>query len=107
MVSLTARFDPVSMDGATVSRAYLHNLDNFRALQLGSGDTVRVYRANMIIPQIARQFDKERYLPASHVLPLLRRGAGGWRNGRRNASAFLQESKLRRKAGTKIRPLLR
>ena len=52
MVSLTARFDPVSMDGATVSRAYLHNLDNFRAFQLGSGDTVRVYRANMIIPQI-------------------------------------------------------
>ena len=53
MVSLTARFDSVSMDGATVSRAYLHNLDNFHSLQLGSGDTVRVYRANMIIPQIA------------------------------------------------------
>ena len=53
MVSLTARFDPVNMDGATVSRAYLHNLDNFHSLQLGSGDTVRVYRANMIIPQIA------------------------------------------------------
>lgn len=58
MVSLTARFDPVSMDGATVSRAYLHNLDNFRALQLGSGDTVRVYRANMIIPQIADNLTK-------------------------------------------------
>ena len=50
---LIARFDPVNMDGATVSRAYLHNLDNFHSLQLGSGDTVRVYRANMIIPQIA------------------------------------------------------
>ena len=58
MVSLTARFDPVNMDGATVSRAYLHNLDNFRALQLGSGDTVRVYRANMIIPQIADNLTK-------------------------------------------------
>ena len=58
MVSLTARFDPVSMDGATVSRAYLHNLDNFRALQLGSGDTIRVYRANMIIPQIACNLTK-------------------------------------------------
>lgn len=58
MVSLTARFDPVSMDGATVSRAYLHNLDNFRALQLGAGDTVRVYRANMIIPQIADNLTK-------------------------------------------------
>ena len=58
IVSLTARFDPVNMDGATVSRAYLHNLDNFRALQLGSGDTVRVYRANMIIPQIADNLTK-------------------------------------------------
>ena len=58
MVSLTARFDPVNMDGATVSRAYLHNLDNFHSLQLGSGDTVRVYRANMIIPQIADNLTK-------------------------------------------------
>ena len=58
MVSLTARFDPVNMDGATVGRAYLHNLDNFRALQLGSGDTIRVYRANMIIPQIACNLTK-------------------------------------------------
>ena len=65
MVSLTARFDPVSMDGATVSRAYLHNLDNFRALQLGSGDTVRVYRANMIIPQIADNLTKSGTLPDS------------------------------------------
>ena len=58
MVSLTARFDPVNMDGATVGRAYLHNLDNFCALQLGSGDTIRVYRANMIIPQIACNLTK-------------------------------------------------
>ena len=58
MVSLTARFDPVNMDGATVGRAYLHNLDNFHALQLGSGDTIRVYRANMIIPQIACNLTK-------------------------------------------------
>ena len=58
MVSLTARFDPVNMDGATVGRAYLHNLDNFHALQLGSGDTIRIYRANMIIPQIARNLTK-------------------------------------------------
>ena len=58
MVSLTARFDPVSIDGATVGRAYLHNLDNFHALQLGSGDTIRIYRANMIIPQIACNLTK-------------------------------------------------
>lgn len=56
MVSLTARFDPVSMDGATVSRAYLHNLDNFRALQLGSGDTIRVYARSSVKSELCRFF---------------------------------------------------
>ena len=46
------------------------------------------------------------YIPAFHVLPLLRRSAGGWRNNRWNASAILQKSKLHGKAGTKICPLL-
>ena len=70
MVSLTARFDPVSMDGATVSRAYLHNLDNFRALQLGSGDTIRVYRANMIIPQIAENLTRSGVKDIPTVCPV-------------------------------------
>ena len=52
------------------------------------------------------QFDKERHIPASHVLPLLRRSAGGWRNDRRNASAFLPKSKLPRKAGAEVCSLL-
>lgn len=53
MVSITGLFEPVVIDGATVSRAYLHNLDIFDAFQFGVGDEIEVYKANMIIPQIA------------------------------------------------------
>ena len=53
MVSITGLFDPVNMDGAMVSRAYLHNLDIFDEFQFGIGDTIKIFRANMIIPQIA------------------------------------------------------
>lgn len=53
MVSITGLFDPVEIDGTSVSRAYLHNLDIFDEFQFGVGDTISVYKANMIIPQIA------------------------------------------------------
>ena len=53
MVSITGLFEPVEMDGSVVSRAYLHNLDIFDAFQFGVGDEIEVYKANMIIPQIA------------------------------------------------------
>lgn len=53
MVSITGMLEPVEIDGTTVSRAYLHNLDIFDAFQFGVGDMVAVYKANMIIPQIA------------------------------------------------------
>lgn len=53
MVSLTATFAPVEIDGSMVERAYVHNLDIFKKLALGVGDKLRVYKANMIIPQIA------------------------------------------------------
>lgn len=53
MVSITGLFDPVEIDSTSVSRAYLHNLDIFNDLQFGIGDTINVYKANMIIPQIA------------------------------------------------------
>ncbi len=53
MVSITGLFEPVEIDGTMVSRAYLHNLDIFDAFQFGVGDTISVYKANMIIPQIA------------------------------------------------------
>lgn len=46
------------IDGTEVSRAYLHNLDNFEKYEFGIGDTVKVYKANMIIPQIAENVTK-------------------------------------------------
>lgn len=54
MVSITGLFEPVEIDGTAVSRAYLHNLDIFDEFQFGVGDRIQVYKANMIIPQIAR-----------------------------------------------------
>lgn len=54
MVSITGLFEPVEIDGTAVSRAYLHNLDIYDEFQFGVGDTIQVYKANMIIPQIAR-----------------------------------------------------
>lgn len=58
MVSLTGIFEPVEIGGTEVSRAYLHNLDIFEKLSLGQGDTIQVYKANMIIPQIAENQTK-------------------------------------------------
>ena len=52
MVSLTAILEPVTIEGTVVSRAYLHNFDIFNSFKFGIGDTVKVYKANMIIPQI-------------------------------------------------------
>lgn len=52
MVSITGLFDEVDIDGVKVSRASLHNYDIFEELELGVGDTVSVYRANAVIPQI-------------------------------------------------------
>jgi len=52
MTSITSFFDEVDIDGVSVSKASLHNYDIFEALQLGIGDTITVYRANAVIPQI-------------------------------------------------------
>lgn len=53
LINPVAVFDPVELEGTTVSRASVHNLSIIESLQLGIGDTVTVYKANMIIPQIA------------------------------------------------------
>lgn len=52
-ISLTAEFDPVLIDGTYVKRADLHSINNFEQFRFGIGDTIKVYKANMIIPQIA------------------------------------------------------
>lgn len=53
LINPIALFDPVELEGTTVSRASLHNVSIAKDLELGIGDTVTVYKANMIIPQIA------------------------------------------------------
>ena len=56
-LSLTGLFDPVEMDGATVSRATLHNFDIFKRFQMGIGDRVLLIRSNMVIPQLVKNMD--------------------------------------------------
>lgn len=53
-----AIFDPVELEGTTVKRASVHNLNIMETLQLGIGDTITVYKANMIIPQIGDNLTK-------------------------------------------------
>lgn len=53
LINPVAIFDPVELEGTTVSRASVHNISIVRGLKLGIGDRIRVYKANMIIPQIA------------------------------------------------------
>ena len=52
LINPVAIFEPVELEGTTVSRASVHNLSIIESLQLGIGDTITVYKANMIIPQI-------------------------------------------------------
>lgn len=52
ILSLTATFKPVKIEGATVQKATLHNVDIFEKLKLGEGDRITVYKANKIIPAI-------------------------------------------------------
>jgi len=53
LINPIAVFDPVELEGTTVSRASIHNVSILKALALGVGDEISVYKANMIIPQIA------------------------------------------------------
>ena len=53
LINPVAVFEPVELEGTTVSRASVHNVSIVEALELGEGDEITVYKANMIIPQIA------------------------------------------------------
>ncbi len=53
LINPIAVFEPVELEGTTVSRASVHNISILRGLKLGIGDHITVYKANMIIPQIA------------------------------------------------------
>ena len=58
LINPVAIFEPVELEGTTVSRASVHNLSIMEELELGVGDTIEVYKANMIIPQIAENLTR-------------------------------------------------
>lgn len=58
LINPVAIFEPVELEGTTVSRASVHNISILEALELGIGDTIEVYKANMIIPQIAENLTR-------------------------------------------------
>ena len=66
MISLTGMFEDVVIDGTTVNRAYLHNLDVLDRFCLGIGDRVKIYKANQIIPQLAENISKSGTLTYPH-----------------------------------------
>ncbi|QNU68437.1 NAD-dependent DNA ligase LigA [Ruminiclostridium herbifermentans] len=58
LINPIAIFEPVELEGTTVSRASLHNISIMEGLELGIGDMVQVYKANMIIPQISENLTR-------------------------------------------------
>jgi len=58
LINPVAVFEPVELEGTTVSRASVHNISILKGLKLGIGDRITVYKANMIIPQIAENLTK-------------------------------------------------
>ena len=58
LINPVAIFDPVELEGTTVSRASVHNISIMEELELGIGDKIEIYKANMIIPQIAENLTR-------------------------------------------------
>ncbi|HIU74553.1 MAG TPA: NAD-dependent DNA ligase LigA [Candidatus Pelethocola excrementipullorum] len=58
LINPVAIFEPVDLEGTTVSRASVHNISIMKELELGIGDKIQVYKANMIIPQIAENLTR-------------------------------------------------
>lgn len=70
LINPVAIFDSVELEGTTVSRASLHNISIIESLELGIGDEISVYKANMIIPQVAENLTKSGHLPIPSVCPV-------------------------------------
>ncbi len=69
LINPVAIFEPVELEGTTVSRASLHNVSIMKNMKIGIGDHVMVYKANMIIPQIAENLTKSGNLEIPRVCP--------------------------------------
>ena len=70
LINPVAIFEPVELEGTTVSRASVHNLSIMEELELGIGDTIEVYKANMIIPQIAKNLTRSGMAEIPKVCPV-------------------------------------
>ena len=69
LINPIAVFQPVELEGTTVSRASVHNVSIVRELELGIGDTILVYKANMIIPQIEENLTRSNHLQIPEICP--------------------------------------
>lgn len=69
LINPVAIFEPVELEGTTVSRASVHNISIVEGLELGIGDEIEVYKANMIIPQIAENHTRSRKLTIPDKCP--------------------------------------
>lgn len=70
LINPVAIFMPVELEGTTVSRASVHNVSIVKELKLGIGDRITVYKANMIIPQIAENLTQSGNLPIPAICPV-------------------------------------
>lgn len=70
LINPVAIFEPVELEGTTVSRASVHNLSIMEELELGIGDEIEVYKANMIIPQIAENLTRSGMVEIPEVCPV-------------------------------------
>ncbi|MBR1930367.1 MAG: NAD-dependent DNA ligase LigA [Lachnospiraceae bacterium] len=70
LINPVAIFEPVELEGTTVSRASVHNISILKNLRLGIGDKITVYKANMIIPQIAENLTKSDSVEIPKVCPV-------------------------------------
>ena len=70
LINPVAVFEPVDLEGTTVSRASVHNISIMETLELGAGDRITVYKANMIIPQIADNLTRSGVRDIPEVCPV-------------------------------------
>lgn len=70
LINPVAIFEPVELEGTTVSRASVHNISVMRSLELGEGDRIKVYKANMIIPQIGENLTKSGTIQIPEACPV-------------------------------------
>ena len=70
LINPVAVFDPVELEGTTITRASVHNVSIVESLKLGIGDTITVYKANMIIPQIAENLTRSGNCVPPKVCPV-------------------------------------